>query len=385
MAGYLFLISKDEAEALEACMQTGIYSTIINPPNGTWGRPYESTIADYLSMKAGDNVYFFMDRMIYGVGKLIDIGGACKYKNYPQASTPFEYVYKDIRKELLLDTGFGSENLRWLCVFEPYPAFFKQGVDMDEVLSSSPTKIRMIRAMQGVSFIKLDDEENKAVRDLIVFRNRNVLSDKKHRYTFNDNSHRKIGKKVSSIYTLSAAEIMDLRVDQNGVLRTEMALECGLIELLATAVPEGEILGRWEYISHQVIASPFKPLAYAARMDIFGYNYVPKIPDEYKTVSDYLVIELKKDGADSTCIEQTLRYVEWIKQEYAQGDYSRIKAFLVASNFDSSALDVLKTSAIRYYTEGGHSPKTAVWKELTLLKYRYDQTSRKLILEPTEQ
>jgi len=44
MAGYLFLISKDEAEALDACMQTGIYSTIINPPNGTWGRPYESTI-----------------------------------------------------------------------------------------------------------------------------------------------------------------------------------------------------------------------------------------------------------------------------------------------------------------------------------------------------
>lgn len=380
MAGYLFLLNKENPESLELCMKTGIYSTVISKPKGYWGRPHESTIADYLSMKAGDNVYFFMDRRIYGIGILVDINGACKYKNYPLSSTPSSHKYKSIKDGLLFDSGLGSEDLRWLCLFEPYPVFLKDGVDMDELLSSSPEKIRMIRAMQGVSFIKLDDEENKAVMDYIVFKNRNKLIDKRYRFSFNKGKHNKIREKASSSYTLSASEIMDLRVDQNGILGSEYSLECGIIELLSTGATESSILGKWDYISRQVIASPFKPLAYADKMDVFGYRYISGLPDGYNTVSDYLVLELKKGLADSSSVEQTLKYVEWIKQEYANGDYSRIKAFLIAGEFDQSANNILKSSAIRHFTEGGRSPKTATWEDLTLLRYRYDHESKKLLL-----
>jgi hypothetical protein len=105
------------------------------------------------------------------------------------------------------------------------------------------------------------------------------------------------------------------------------------------------------------------------------------LPEGYNTVSDYLVLELKKDAANSASVEQTLKYVEWIRQEYARGDYSRIKAFLVASDFDQSALDALNLSATRYFTEGGRSPRTATWQELKFLRYRYDRSIKKLILE----
>jgi len=380
MAGYLFLIDKKQPEALEECMKYGVYSTVIkSAPNGIWHLAYEATFADYISMKAGDNVYFFSDRKIYGVGELIEIGGACKYKNYPSASQPLPHKYSAIKKDLLYDNGSGSEKMRWLCMFKPYPSFFKEGVDMDELLSYSPDKIRMIRTIQNVSFIKLDDEENKAVRDCIVFKNRKCLSEKKQIYPFNDKVHKKIHKlaSVSPLYTMTALEIMDCCVNKDGTLRHEMALECGILELISNASEE-EIFGRWNYVSHQVMASPFKPLAYADKMDVFGYNYIYEVRDKFDTISDFLIIEIKAGGADENCVEQTLKYVEWVKQEYAQGDYSRIKAFLVASGFDKAAKDAKASSAIRHYTKGGRPPKTAMWNDLTLITYKYSSKLRKL-------
>lgn len=384
MAGYLFLINREMHGALETCMQTGVYSTIIGQPNGRWHIPHEATFGDYLSMKAGDNVYFFMDRKIYGVGILVNIGEACKYKNYPQATTPILYSYDSVQEDLLYDAGPGSESLRWLCTFEPYPAFFRNGVDMDDLLLSSPEKIRMIRAMQNVSFMKLDDEENKVVRDFIVYKNRNALGAEEEYFQFEATHHDMIREKVSAQYFMLASEIMDLCVNQDNTLSHEMALECGIIEILVKDEPEEDILGHWDYVSHQVIASPFKPLVYADKMDVFGYKHIPGLPTGYDTISDFLVLELKRDEANSNHVEQTLKYVEWIKQEYAGGDYSRIKAYLIASDFDQTAIDALGSSAVRHYTEGGRTPTTATWADLKLLKYCYDRDSRLLILEHIE-
>jgi hypothetical protein len=380
MAGYLFLLGGGGMEALERCIRTGVYSTFIKQPHGHWNTAYEATIGDYLSMKDGDNVYFFVNRKVYGVGTLINVGDSCKYKNYPLASMPTAHQYDDIRSDLLYDMGLNSETMRWLCTFMPYPAFFRDGVDMDDLLSSAPEKIRMIRTMQGVSFIKLDDQENKAVRDYIVFKNRNNLSSDEARYIFDDDVHQTIQQRVSAQYMLSAADIMDSCVNRDGTLGHEMALECGVIELLASGAPESDILGRWDYISHQVMASPFKPLVYADKMDIFGYNYMSGLPENYNTILDYVVLELKRDAANSDCVEQIIKYVEWIKQEYANGDYSRIKAFIIASDFDQSAFEACRISAVRHYTEGGRPPKTAVWDNLTLIKYRYNDVSKRLQL-----
>ena len=71
MAGYLFTFSKEE-EATE-CMKRGAYSTLMNPK---WSSATEATLGDYVTMRPGDNVYFFSKRKIYGIGKIDSFEGA---------------------------------------------------------------------------------------------------------------------------------------------------------------------------------------------------------------------------------------------------------------------------------------------------------------------
>lgn len=56
---------------------------------------------------------------------------------------------------------------------------FAEGVDMDEVLSYRPSAFRMLRAFQNVTFIKIDDEENRALKECIYLKietNRGTLN-----------------------------------------------------------------------------------------------------------------------------------------------------------------------------------------------------------------
>ncbi|SUY80090.1 Uncharacterised protein [Clostridium tetani] len=70
MAGYVFSIN--DVNSLKKCIENGIYSTNLSEPkNKNWGIHHEGTFADYISMKPGDNIYFFIDRKIYGIGELI--------------------------------------------------------------------------------------------------------------------------------------------------------------------------------------------------------------------------------------------------------------------------------------------------------------------------
>lgn len=370
MAGYIFLIGA--TGTMKQCIEDGVYSTVISEPRGHWGIPNEATFCDFLSMKAGDNVYFFQKRKIYGVGELVNVGNDCKYKNYPQASTPKTFAYENVKINLLYDKGLESPSLRWLCTFSPSPAFFLEGIDMDDVLGSAPEQFRMLRAIQNVSFIKLDDNENKALRNHIIFRNRSALKDISAHFAHCNTTHIVIKQKISGTYQMTSKEIMDLCVDPSGVLRHEMALECGLVDALANRKPESNIFGKWDYISHQVIASPFKPLIYVDKMDIFGYRYLSDLPGGYDTLGDFLILELKRDIAERESVEQVMKYVEWVKQEYAFGDYSRIKAFVVAGSFTQPAIDAVKEIAVRYYTFGSHPAMTNKWTDLILLEYRYD-------------
>jgi len=84
MAGYIFNL--DNIESLKLYIDKGVYATKLNPlKNNYWSRQHEGTLADYLTMKSDDSVYFFIDRKIYGIGKLINIHSDCKFSNYPQA------------------------------------------------------------------------------------------------------------------------------------------------------------------------------------------------------------------------------------------------------------------------------------------------------------
>ena len=142
-----------------------------------------------------------------------------------------------------------------------------------------------------------------------------------------------------------------------------MALEAALCEILSTE--NRHPFGKWDYISHQVAASPFKPIDYMDKMDIFGYRYIPG----YDVKSKYLIAELKKDIASVDIVEQIMKYVDWVSNEYANKDYSMIEAFIIASDFDNEVKDLVKQHCIRNFTKGFRPTEFCVWNNLKMVKY----------------
>ena len=127
--------------------------------------------------------------------------------------------------------------------------------------------------------------------------------------------------------------------------------------------------GKWDYISHQVAASPFKPIEYMDKMDIFGYRYI----EGFKTISKYLVIEIKKDTAKPDVIGQLMKYVDWISQEYAHGDYSMIEAYVVASDFPDDVIIEKNKHCIRNFSRGYRPTQPCTWSDCKLISYRFNK------------
>ena len=361
MAGYIMTLS--DIDSLTYCVKTGTYSTNLGTPKGNWMTYHEGTFADYLSMKPGDSIYFFIKRKIYGIGKLIEIHSECMFLNYIGADRPVDYSKKNYKKlEPLLDEG--TANNRCLCVFEPSPLFFLDGVDMDDALNSNPDRFRMLRAMWKVSFIKVDDDENQALMDIILKRNEEDLLLNKNAYPFSKVLHNQIRDKNTEQYKLTADNIL-MSCAKGSKINHEMAIEAALCEILSgdNSTP----MGKWDYISHQVVASPFKAIEYMDKMDIFGYRYIPG----YKTKSRYLVVEIKKGEAADDVIGQIMKYVDWIQGEYAYGDYSMIEAYVVASGFSDSVRQKRDRECVRHYTKGCRPAIPCIWSSVKLVEYEF--------------
>ena len=160
------------------------------------------------------------------------------------------------------------------------------------------------------------------------------------------------------------------------MLAHEMALEAGIINIISNN--DNCIFGNWDYISHQVIASPFKPIDYMDKMDIFGYRFIPN----FSTISKYLVMELKKDSATIDAIIQVMKYVDWVKSEYAYGDYSMVTAYFVASDFPQEVINYTKQYVVRNFMRGIRPTLSLVWQDITLIRYSY--INNKLIFTKIE-
>lgn len=369
MAGYLFLL--DSEDALSSCIERGCYATKITEPRGYWSVAAEATFGDYVTMKPGDDVYFFIKRTIYGVGKLVRVSGDCRHLNFPDASSPTAFTDDQVNAVALVP-GDDSARQRWVCFFEPSPHFFRRGVDMDDMLSSNPSAFRMLRAMWKRSFIKFDDEENQAFRDAILKANQQCLTNPTSLDRFDD-THGLSHERASGI-----AVGEDYRLDPKAVvsacatglrLSHEMALEAGILgQLHSGDEPTTQAFGRWDYLAHQVVASPFKPVDYMDRMDLFGYRYIPGYAP---TISKYMVAELKAGTSGPADIEQTLKYVDWAADEYAHGDYSMIEAFLVAAEFSDECIAQYCQHAQRMFTRRRRPAQTETWRALHLVQYEH--------------
>lgn len=369
MAGFIFSISSESGlDGLRERILLGNYASITPEIDGNMSRQVVAAVlADYCSMKEGDNVYFLSKRQIYGVGKLINIGQDCKYKNYISAC---EFVKKDEFDENDNPLTGTSPLFRWICFFEPDSIFFDKGIDMDEVLTYKPSSFRMLRAFQDSTFIKIDDEENQALKECIYLKNRG----NGNAFEYSDEDHRRIETFDLSNYLIHTSETLKNEINPiTSELNLEMLLEAALVEKIGREGFEDE---RYDYITHQVIASPFKPLAYIDKMDIFGYQFLPNFPNEPKPISQYLVIELKKGKANSEMPLQLMRYVDWISREYAAGDYSKIRAVGVAKEYTQKIQETLDNDCVRSYLCDTHPNVTKKWDNLELYEYVVDASGQ---------
>lgn len=358
MAGYVFAIGGD-IEIIKNCAERGIYATRLN---GLSPQSFEATLADYMSMKPGDNVYFFSKRKIYGIGELVAVGPDCKYSNFPDSAARVPVEYTAVRNDLLIDSGADSIWYRWLCTFKAAPHFFEEGIDTDEVLVYKPSTFKMLRAFWKVSFIKLGDEENESLKEIFLLRHQQELQAHERIWERNEDVHRLMAEHDLNRYLIKPDALLRNCVIRNKV-KHEMALEAAVVyDLSHERIPD---LGRWDYVSHQVIASPFKPIDYMDKIDVLAARYL----DDTKILCKYLTIELKKDEAGKSTIDQVLKYVDWVCTEYAYGDYEMIEACIIAADYEEDVGDYYWEVVQRHYTRGSHPVRNKQWSDLKLLKY----------------
>ena len=363
MAGYVFAIGGDSnpVAVIKEAAEKGVYAVFMRSIAPT---PFEGTLADYVSMKPGDSIYFFCKRKYYGVGELVNVGFDCKYCNYPSASNVATTSYDRIKDELLVDFGPDSDKYRWICTFKGSPHFFENGLDTDEILNYKPATFKMLRAFWKVSFIKLGDEENESLKEIFLLHNQEALSTGTGILSEDPATHKKIRDKVSEAYRISVTPVLE-SCCRGSRLGHEMALEAVTVQALAAdAIPA---LGHWDYISHQVIASPFKPIDYMDKIDIFASRYLPGTKIQCK----YLVAELKKDEADYATIDQVMKYVDWVCNEYAYGDYGSIDACVIAYGYPDDIFTYIEKNGKRNYILGSHPVTNKQWGALKLISYRY--------------
>ena len=372
MAGYVFAIGDvDPVEVIKKCVETGVYSTNINTLSSN---PFEGTLTDYISMRPGDNIYFFCRRKYYGVGELVSVGDDCKYCNYPDSTLRQNYKYEDIADSLLVDYGKDSEKNRWICTFKGAPYMFEEGIDTDEILQYKPSTFKILRAFWKVSFIKLGDEENESLKEIFLLRHQNEIENKSKIFSVSDSVHDSIRKRNLSAYTITPWKLLETVANEKR-LRHEMGLEAGVVyDLCHDRLND---LGHWDYVSHQVIASPFKPIDYMDKIDVFAIRYL----EETKIPCKFLVAELKKDAASRSTIDQVMKYVDWVCNEYAYRDYGAIEACIIAYEYEKDVIDYYKDIVQRYYSLGSHPIRNKQWSALKLLKYRWEDGGLKYIDE----
>jgi len=383
MAGYIFLLDKS-VSPLEVASK-GVYSTRVPRPDGRleggkrralnrWTSAAEGTLADYVSMRQGDHVFLFQNRKIYGVGRLVNAGRNCVFQNFPDASNPRTRLGSPNSGVLCKPIVAGEESgdYPWLCTFVMDPGLLTEPVDMDDALASKPHAFRSLRVMEKVSFTKLDDEETRALLDVLARRNKStgyttIEEPSIHQYIDRTTDGR-------DDYNLNAKLVVDAAANPDGSLRHEMALEVAVVEHIAsTNEATSPIFGNWSFVTHQFSASPFKPVIYMDRIDVFGYAR-----GQYQSITDFLVIEIKKGEAGDSEVAQLMKYVDWTAREFAGGDYSAIHAFLVAFDFDESLNGSLRRIAERGYTVGSRPAVSRVWTQTSLVRYHYDHADRQV-------
>lgn len=385
MSGYIMNLGataqREGREKLELYVRYGAYGTIIKrPTRDLWAPVQEMTLADYLVIRPGVLVFFFLGREIYGVGRVVsfDVEGQrlAALANYPGASFP--HAIRPQNPDDYLWRENGEENLRWVIFFEPHPYFFKTGLDMDEVLASDVKGIvRSLRVFERVSFIQMEDEEAQVILDLLLRRNEDFLTGHPSSDRVFDSQSTQIHARVCehdlSRYRIDLDGLMQKYTNRDGSVRHEALVHAWLTNGLAQRREElVKIFGDWNYVTNQYPASPQKPVRYMDKIDIFGYVEKLISPEAVPTVVRYKIIEIKKDKVTSPDeINQLIRYVDWIAHTRAGGDYSLVDAYFVAHGYADDVVQYVQDTLPKDFVTPRRPYAPARWKQLQLIRYTH--------------
>jgi hypothetical protein len=371
MAGYLFLL--DSLASLERYVLNGVYGTKINRPGTYWGASHLFTLADYLTMRPGDLVFFFIQRKIYGVGRLISLDPALPPAlcNYPDSFLPRPASISPV----LWDEGDGADR-PWVCFFEPDPAFLRDGLDMDDVLEADVKGVaQALRVLERVSFIQMDDDEADLLSDLFVRKSAggNAL-------LFPDNHlqyHSHARQVQASSLLVDVDRLIGFYANGDGTVRSEAALEAWLVGHLRQGTTPGRtIFGSPDYITHQFPASPLKPVMYMDRIDVLTVETTPSPGTRGRTAIRNNIIEIKRDGVSAAVGQQTvnqlMKYVDWLAAR--RGGYENIAAFLVASDFSPDVIQYCQDWAVRDYVVQRRPFLARRWNNIHLVAYNMNSS-----------
>lgn len=381
MAGYIFSISKDNwTNFVEQNLRYGYFTPYCLEINEDMtdrkkianNKVLMAVFGDMVTMKPGDNIYFLSSRKLYGIGIAKQIGDDCKYDNYIGASSLIHDHNVELDDEIFLTTR--SNRAKWVCLFVPHEHFFIKGVDMDDVLRFRPSSFRMLRAFEGLSFIKIDDEENRALREYICLKNEAAYDDIDNNvFQFDTSVHNKLSSMDLTKYKMDLSKAMNDK-DNFKYIESEMFIESILLQHLSER--RDTPFGEWEYVTHQLIASPFKPLKYIDKIDIFGYKFSSHYKDSPKLITKYLIIELKKDKINKAALEQAMQYVDWICMEYASGDYSIIEAYVLGNGTVRNINKVKEEICQRTFILSSHPATPEKWNDFHIINYTISDTVR---------
>ena len=369
MAGFIINLAKGLGR-LDLYIESGVYGTRISPAPQR-RRANLMTLADYVLMRPGDLIFFFQERRIYGIGEIVDFGfedKPCILCNFPRS-----YILDEPSNCPYLWFGDEDPMIRWRVFFKPHPSFFKEGVDMDEVLQSDTTSIvRALPLFWNRSFLNLESDEANLIAHTILRRNLGMMSAP----LFADHSQITHHSVLSKMDTMDFNFDLDALVDHHargGIVFPEAALQVWLVGSLAIKAPSvTATFGEWDYICNLYPASPVKPRDYMDEMDIFGYSLAPALNSIPPYVQTLKVIEVKSEEqayTPSNVVDQVMKYVDWISTTRSGGDYGLIEAYIVASDFDANLVDYAKRQSIRHYVIPRRPYATKKWDNLKLIKY----------------
>lgn len=373
MKGYVFSVGSDFDAAKS--LGKGVFGVLQESTTALWNWQMIETFADYAGMEEGDLVFFFQKRRIYGVGRL------AKPKHWPAAviwNRPDGYLAHGAGKPLFAPDGRAPPVLFH---FVPHPVFFKQGIDMDEVLADANARPDWaLRFFWKRSFIQLDEHEAKTILATFVRKFPGEISVPTAKSDEPPSRPGLMPFAFADIIRQNASFVSSL-----GGLAPEAVLHGALVsEITQNGLPCDRRDERTAVVIHEAPASPPKPADYIDRIDILRARCLSGspggIPHHWDIVESKAGIVSLEAG--KAVLGQVMKYVDFVAREKCAGDYGAVSGHIVARGYEAPLIRFMDDAAAegrlsRAFVTDPHSQDAIQsWHSLRLWTYQWDQGLR---------